>query len=263
MLHFQRLFEQAVVNPGWRLRDFSLLSGSERQQILVDWNNTSAPYPSTQTIPGCFATQVARSGDAIALRSPQGQLTYSELNQQSNRLAHRLRKSGIQSETPVAILMERSVQTVVATLAVLKGRRSLPAAASRISHGAHAPDHGRRVRPPYFSLTGPRQIVLSCCPRLKLLMPRTIPSCRKIITIPRSWSIQTSLRMLCTLRVPPGRRKGGRNPPQCCEPGIRPLLERRKSGSSAVSFFPCVRRVNLRNVGSAVARETGHHRAIA
>ncbi len=140
MLHFQRLFEQAVVNPGWRLRDFSLLSGSERQQILVDWNNTSAPYPSTQTIPGCFATQVARSGDAIALRSPQGQLTYSELNQQSNRLAHRLRKSGIQSETPVAILMERSVQTVVATLAVLKaGGAYLPL------HPAYPMERMRRI----------------------------------------------------------------------------------------------------------------------
>jgi len=99
---------------GWRLRDFSLLSGSERQQILVDWNNTSAPYPSTQTIPAA-SPHSCPDGDAIALRSPQGQLTYSELNQQSNRLAHRLRKSG-SIETPVAILMERSVQTVVASL---------------------------------------------------------------------------------------------------------------------------------------------------
>jgi amino acid adenylation domain-containing protein/non-ribosomal peptide synthase protein (TIGR01720 family) len=120
MGHFQILFEQAVSNPERRLRDFSLLSESEQHQVLVTWNDTAAPYPSTFTIPSCFAMQVVQNGDAIALRSPQMQLTYRGLNQQSNRLAHRLARLGVTAETPVAILMERSVETVVATLAVLK-----------------------------------------------------------------------------------------------------------------------------------------------
>jgi amino acid adenylation domain-containing protein/thioester reductase-like protein/non-ribosomal peptide synthase protein (TIGR01720 family) len=120
MLHFQRLFEQAADDPGRRLRDFSLLCDRDRQQILVEWNDTAAPYPSQQTIPGCFASQAEQDGDAIALRSPQVQLTYRELNDRANRLAHRLRKTGVTPETAVAILMERSVDTVVATLAVLK-----------------------------------------------------------------------------------------------------------------------------------------------
>lgn len=120
MLHFQRLFAQAVENPDRRLDSFSLLSDLERQQILVEWNDTAAPYPSTQTIPACFAMQVAQAGNAIALRSARGELTYRELNEQANRLAHRLIKSGVAAETRVAILMKRSPEMVVATLAVLK-----------------------------------------------------------------------------------------------------------------------------------------------
>ncbi len=120
MLHFQRLFEQASADPARRLSDFALLDDRERQQILEDWNDTTAPYPSTQTIPGCFVLQVAHAGTALALRSWQQELTYSELNQRANRLAHRLIGKGVRREAAVAILMERSVDMVVATLAVLK-----------------------------------------------------------------------------------------------------------------------------------------------
>ncbi|HEY4903680.1 MAG TPA: amino acid adenylation domain-containing protein [Candidatus Sulfotelmatobacter sp.] len=120
MLHFQRLFAQAVEDPDRRLGSFSLLCDVEQQQILAEWNDTAAPYPSTQTIPVCFAMQVAQAGNAVALRSARGELTYRELNEQANRLAHRLIKSGVAAETPVAILMERSPEMVVATLAVLK-----------------------------------------------------------------------------------------------------------------------------------------------
>ncbi len=120
MLHFQRFFEQASFDPVRRLSDFVLLDDRERQQILEDWNDTAAPYPSTQTIPGCFALQVAHAETAIALRSWQQELTYSELNKRANRLAHRLIGKGVKREAAVAILMERSVDMVVATLAVLK-----------------------------------------------------------------------------------------------------------------------------------------------
>ncbi|HEV2989111.1 MAG TPA: amino acid adenylation domain-containing protein [Candidatus Angelobacter sp.] len=120
MQHFQRLFEQATADPGKRLSDFVLLSDREQQQILVEWNDTAVPYPSTQTIPRCFAAQVAKAGSAIAVRASEAELTYSELNQRANRLAHRLIKTGLKPETAVAILLERSVEMVVATLAVLK-----------------------------------------------------------------------------------------------------------------------------------------------
>lgn len=120
MQHFQRLFEQATADPGRRLDDFALLSDREQQQILTDWNDTAAPYPSSQTIQGCFAAQVLRAESAVALRSSQAELTYGELNKRANRLAHRLTSTGVKAETVVAILMERSVDMVLAPLAVLK-----------------------------------------------------------------------------------------------------------------------------------------------
>ncbi len=135
MKHFQRLFEQATFDPGRRLSDFLLLSDGEQQQILTQWNDTAAHYPSTQTIQGCFAMQVAKDGRAIAVRSSEAKLTYDELNQRANRLAHRLIKTGVKPETTVAILMERSVDMVVATLAVLKaGGAYLPL------HSAYPPE---------------------------------------------------------------------------------------------------------------------------
>jgi amino acid adenylation domain-containing protein/non-ribosomal peptide synthase protein (TIGR01720 family) len=120
MQHFQRLFEQAAADPGKRLNDFLLINDRERQQILTDWNDTAVPYLSTQTIQSCFALQVSRDRNAIALRSPREELTYGELNKRANRLSHRLISTGVKSETVVGILMERSVDMVVATLAVLK-----------------------------------------------------------------------------------------------------------------------------------------------
>ena len=120
LLHFQRLFEQATADPNKRLGDFLLIDDSERQQILTEWNDTAALYPATHTIQDCLAAQVANTGSAIAVRAPQAELTYAELNKRANRLAHRLIKTGVKPENPVAILMERSVDMVVATLAVVK-----------------------------------------------------------------------------------------------------------------------------------------------
>ncbi|HEY2116419.1 MAG TPA: amino acid adenylation domain-containing protein, partial [Candidatus Angelobacter sp.] len=67
-----------------------------------------------------FAAQASRAESAIALRSEQADLTYGELNKRANHLAHRLISIGVKSETVVAILMERSADMIVATLAVLK-----------------------------------------------------------------------------------------------------------------------------------------------
>ncbi|HEY1939772.1 MAG TPA: amino acid adenylation domain-containing protein, partial [Candidatus Angelobacter sp.] len=120
MLHFQRLFEQATADPKRRLSDFLLLNDRERQQILTDWNDTAASYPSTQTIQNCFTAQVARAGSAIALQSSRAELSYADLNKRANHLAHRLISIGVKPETMVAILMERSVDMIVAMLAVLK-----------------------------------------------------------------------------------------------------------------------------------------------
>jgi amino acid adenylation domain-containing protein len=74
----------------------------------------------SSTIQGRFAEQVARTPDAIAVSSGDARLSYRELDERANRLAHRLRRLGVGPEVPVAVLMERSIDVVVAILGVVK-----------------------------------------------------------------------------------------------------------------------------------------------
>ncbi|MBZ5524824.1 MAG: amino acid adenylation domain-containing protein [Acidobacteriia bacterium] len=120
MVHFQRLLARAVETPQDRVTDFTLLDDVERQQILTEWNGRIADYPMEMAIHTCFAAQAVRSASETALRSAAGNLTYAELNVRANRLAHRLLRMSVGPETRVAVLMERSVNVVVASLAVLK-----------------------------------------------------------------------------------------------------------------------------------------------
>ncbi|MEW1569605.1 AMP-binding protein, partial [Streptomyces sp. NPDC093509] len=72
------------------------------------------------SVPAAFATQALRSPDAVAVRCAGRELSYRELDERANQLAHRLAGLGVEREAPVAVLMERSVDLVVALLAVLK-----------------------------------------------------------------------------------------------------------------------------------------------
>ncbi|CAL9523271.1 D-alanine--D-alanyl carrier protein ligase [Actinosynnema sp. ALI-1.44] len=102
------------------------LSDAERRQVLVDWNG-SAEFPVTTTIPERFAAQAARTPDAIAVSFAGEHLTYRELDERSNRLAHHLVAAGAGPERLVALLFERTADLVVAVLGVLKsGAAYLP-----------------------------------------------------------------------------------------------------------------------------------------
>ena len=96
------------------------LSQAERDQVLVVWNDTDVPYPRDACIHELFEAQVASQPDAVALVVDQQHLSYRELNERANRLARHLRTLGIGPDTRVAICVERSVEMMVALLAVLK-----------------------------------------------------------------------------------------------------------------------------------------------
>jgi len=74
-------------NPQQCLSDFTLLTPVE-QQLLVEWNDTQTDYPIDQCVHQLFEAQVERTPDAIAVVFENQQLTYRELNQQANCLAH-------------------------------------------------------------------------------------------------------------------------------------------------------------------------------
>ena len=93
---------------------------AERQRLLVEWNDTHAAYPADVCIHQLFEAQVARTPEALAVVSGTQSLTYRQLNEQANRLAHYLQGLQIGPDRLAGICLERSLDMLVAVLAVLK-----------------------------------------------------------------------------------------------------------------------------------------------
>lgn len=103
-----------------------LLLPEERHQVLVEWNNTAQTLPEI-SLPAMFESRVAKSPESTALVCENMVLSYSELNERVNRLAHLLIDQGIGSEKFVALALPRSMDMVISMLAVLKtGAAYLP-----------------------------------------------------------------------------------------------------------------------------------------
>ena len=109
-----------MANPQKRISQLPLLTASEQQQLLVEWNDTRVDYPQDQCIHQLFEEQVERTPDAVAVVFEDQQLTYSELNCRANQLAHYLRSLGVGAEVLVGICVERSLEMVVGLLGILK-----------------------------------------------------------------------------------------------------------------------------------------------
>ncbi|WP_181016375.1 syringopeptin non-ribosomal peptide synthetase SypA [Pseudomonas syringae] len=107
-------------SPDIALDSLPILPAAEREQLLVRFNDTALDYPHEQTIHGMFEAQVERTPEAIAVVHGEQRLTYRELNEQANRLAHALRKKGVQPDSRVGICVERGAEMVVSLLAILK-----------------------------------------------------------------------------------------------------------------------------------------------
>ena len=118
--HFGRLLEAAVANPDEQVSRLPLLTESEKNRILFEWNDTCRDFAENRPIHLAFAEQARSTPAAVAVRFEQDELTYKELNRRANRLAHRLRRLGVGPEVYVGLLARRSVEMVVAMLAVLK-----------------------------------------------------------------------------------------------------------------------------------------------
>ena len=118
--HYQVLLQALLDNPQQTIQQLPLLTDAERKQILVDWNATTTEYPRDKCIHQLFEAQVERTPDRVALRFADEQLTYRQLNERANQLAHYLQRIGVGRETPVAICLDRSFEMVVALLGILK-----------------------------------------------------------------------------------------------------------------------------------------------
>ena len=125
--HFIRLLESIAADPDQRLSELQLLDEDERHEILVEWNDTEIEYPGEKCLQQLFEAQVRQSPNTVALTFRQEHLTYGELNDRANQLAHHLRSLGTKSETIVAICAERSLEMIIGVLGILKaGAAYLP-----------------------------------------------------------------------------------------------------------------------------------------
>ncbi|RML20648.1 Syringopeptin synthetase A, partial [Pseudomonas syringae pv. lapsa] len=107
-------------SPDTALKSLPILPADERERLLLGFNDTALDYPQQQTIHGLFEAQVERTPQALAVIHGEQRVTYRELNEQANRLAHALRKQGVQPDSRVGICVERSAEMVVGLLAILK-----------------------------------------------------------------------------------------------------------------------------------------------
>jgi non-ribosomal peptide synthetase component F len=118
--HFEVLLEAIVAEPEQRIGELPLLTAREREQVLVNWNETAVAYPSKQSIQQLFEEQVARTPKAVAVVDQHHSLTYEELERRTNQLARRLRREGVGPESLVAVCLERTTELLVALLGILK-----------------------------------------------------------------------------------------------------------------------------------------------
>ncbi len=118
--HLQTLLEGIAAHPEQRLSELPLLPESEKHRLLVEYNDTATDFPRDMCIHQLFEEQVERTPNQVAVVFNDQQLTYRELNERANQLAHYLRGLGVGPEVLVGICMERSIEMVVGVLGILK-----------------------------------------------------------------------------------------------------------------------------------------------
>jgi amino acid adenylation domain-containing protein len=118
--HFSTVLEGIVAAPDARLSELPLLGEAERRQLVTEWNDTAANYPSDKCVHDLFAAQAGLTPDAVALVYEDQELTYGELDRRSNQLAHHLQKLGVGPEVIVGLCVERSPEMVIGLLGILK-----------------------------------------------------------------------------------------------------------------------------------------------
>jgi amino acid adenylation domain-containing protein/non-ribosomal peptide synthase protein (TIGR01720 family) len=118
--HYRNLLEAIAANPGLKPGEYELLAHEEKQMLLNGFNPPETEYPKYRTIVQLFEEQAETRPYRTALSFEGTSLSYKQLNERANQLATVLNAQGIQSGAVVAILMNRSMEMVVAVLAILK-----------------------------------------------------------------------------------------------------------------------------------------------
>jgi amino acid adenylation domain-containing protein len=118
--HYENLLEAIATNIDRPIADLPILAADETRQLIYDYTNTYVSYPGDQTTISLFEAQVLKTPDAIAVIFGTEQVTYREIDERANRLAHYLQKLGVKEEVLVPLCIQRSITMVVGILGILK-----------------------------------------------------------------------------------------------------------------------------------------------
>jgi len=118
--YFREVISIVTGNPGIKITDIEIISGEEKKQLLVEFNDTLSDFPQEKTIHRLFQEQVDRTPDHIAAVFKRRQLSYKQLNTSANRLARLLREKGVKTGMIVGIMLERSLEMLIGIIAILK-----------------------------------------------------------------------------------------------------------------------------------------------
>ncbi|MVO98166.1 non-ribosomal peptide synthetase [Paenibacillus lutrae] len=118
--HFVQVVDVIVDEPQTKLASIAIVTPEEKAQIVEVWGDTAADYPKDKTLHALFEEQVARIPEQVAVVYGDEALTYRELNERANRLARTLRAAGVQADTPVGMLVERSLEMIIGIFGILK-----------------------------------------------------------------------------------------------------------------------------------------------
>ncbi|MCK4258431.1 MAG: non-ribosomal peptide synthase/polyketide synthase [Halanaerobiales bacterium] len=120
IIHFKNILREIISNPTKLIKDIEMISQKEKEQILFTFNQTLNPYPEEKLIHDFFEERVEEIPDQVAIVYQERELTYRQLNQKVNCLAHLLRISGVGPEEIVGIMVYPSIEMIIGILAILK-----------------------------------------------------------------------------------------------------------------------------------------------
>jgi amino acid adenylation domain-containing protein len=183
--HLKTLVAGALAHPQQRLSQLPLLTEADQQQLL-SWNDTATDYPTDKTIVDLFEEQVEKTPNNIAVVFEQQKLTYQQLNEQANQLAHHLLALKQQAALPdnllIAIAVERSCDMVIGLLGILK------------AGGAYVPiDPSYPVARIQYMLEDSRTPVLLTQSHLKTQLPVLAHNCVTVCLDDREFAHQLTV----------------------------------------------------------------------
>ncbi|MFP2902796.1 condensation domain-containing protein, partial [Corallococcus sp. 4LFB] len=174
--HLRVLLEGVVAKPEEAVGRLPLLTESERQQVLVTWNQTANGSLREVPVHALFEEQARRTPQAVALKLAEGgaTLTYGELDAKANQLAHHLRSQGVKRGTRVGVFVERSFEMVAGLLAILK------------AGGAYVPVDRNYPAERIALLLGDAGVEVTLTQRS--LVEKLPPSAGRALTLDTAWS---------------------------------------------------------------------------